>query len=75
MLDFQVGELKAPIDFKSLIGYDDYQRELAKKYPPNAWLTPCEIFKPYYGMTIASYLKAAHERYHSDPTAQKLKIV
>ena len=73
--DFQVGELKAPIDFKNLIGYDDYQRELAEKYPPNAWLTPCEIFKPYYGMTIASYLKAAHEKYHKERPKQRIRIV
>lgn len=24
--DYQVGELKAPINFKKLIGFDDYQR-------------------------------------------------
>lgn len=58
-VDYQVGELKAPLNFREFIGYDDYQRELSNKYPPNAWLTPCEIFKPYYGMTIANYIKAA----------------
>lgn len=26
ILDYQVGELKAPINFKKLIGFDDYQR-------------------------------------------------
>lgn len=41
MLDYQVGELKSPINFKKLIGFDDYQRELIEKYPKNAWLTPC----------------------------------
>jgi hypothetical protein len=62
-IDFQVGELIAPINFKKLIGYDDYQKELVSKYPTNAWLTPCEIFKPYYGMTIGNYIRNAHEEY------------
>jgi hypothetical protein len=56
-----VGELASPIDFKKLIGYDDYQRELYERYPKNAWLTPSEIFKPYYGMTVANYIKQAHQ--------------
>ncbi len=38
--DFQVGELSSPINFKSLIGFDDYQEQLYKRYPKNAWMTP-----------------------------------
>lgn len=33
----QVGELKKPIDFKSLLGYEDYQKALVENYPENAW--------------------------------------
>lgn len=46
-----------------MIGQDDYQKALMARYPKNAWLTPSEIFKPYYGMTIANYIFQAHKRY------------
>lgn len=52
----QVGELKAPIQFKNLLGYHAYRQELKEKYPENAWVTPSEIFKPYYGYMIANYM-------------------
>lgn len=71
--DFQIGEMKNPIDFKKLIGYDDYQKELRRNYPENAWLTPSEIFKPYYGMTVANYIAKAHARYE-DKLQQKKDI-
>lgn len=61
--DFQLGEMKQPLDFKNMIGFDDYQKELQRNYPQNAWLTPSEIFKPYYGMTVANYIMNAHRRY------------
>ena len=54
--DLQIGEMKQPIVFKDLLGYEEYQRKLAEYYPQNAWLTPSEIFKPYYGMSIANYM-------------------
>jgi hypothetical protein len=54
-----VGELSSSIDFKRMMGYDDYQEELFKRYPKNAWLTPSEIFKPYYGMAVANYIQQA----------------
>lgn len=25
-------------------------------YPENAWVTPSELFKPYYGFTVANFL-------------------
>jgi SAM-dependent MidA family methyltransferase len=25
-------------------------------YPENAWVTPCELFKPYYSYTVANYV-------------------
>ena len=31
-------------------------KELKENYPENAWLTPSEIFKPYYGMAIGNYI-------------------
>ncbi|KRX04263.1 hypothetical protein PPERSA_11387 [Pseudocohnilembus persalinus] len=68
--DVQVGQLKAPIDFKSLLGYEDYQKALVENYPKNAWLTPCEIFKPYYGMSIGNYI---HQLYTYLQQTKKIK--
>jgi hypothetical protein len=48
------------IDFKGIIGFDDCQKVLLKNYPENLWLTPSELFKPYYGMTIPNYIAKAH---------------
>jgi len=48
--------MKQPINFKNLLGYQEYQKQLKENYPQNAWLTPSEIFKPYYGMAIANYI-------------------
>ncbi len=48
---------EAPLNFKSMLGFEDYQRELSAKYPPGAWLTPSEVFRPWYGMSIANYVK------------------
>ena len=58
----QVGELLNPLEFNKMFGYEDYQRELYLRYPKNAWLTPSEIFKPYYGLTIANYINTIHEQ-------------
>lgn len=48
--------MKKAINFKNLLGYHDYQKELIENYPKDAWLTPSEIFKPYYGMAIGNYI-------------------
>lgn len=48
--------MKQPLAFKEMLGYEDYQKQLSENYPKNAWLTPSEIFKPYYGMSIANYM-------------------
>jgi len=52
----QLGFMKDPIPFADIFGYEDYQKLLRERYPKNAWLTPSEIFKPYYGMAIANYI-------------------
>ena len=54
--DVQIGELESPINFKNMLGYQEYMSELSEKYPKNAWLTPSEQFRPWYGMTIGNYI-------------------
>lgn len=29
---------------------------MERLYPENAWVTPSELFKPYYGYTIANFM-------------------
>ena len=66
--DNQLGYLKDPIPFTELFGYEDYVKILHDRYPKNAWLTPSEIFKPYYGMTIANYISNTFDSHQkSDP--------
>lgn len=52
----QVGTLKEPIKFNKLIGYYDFRKEMERLYPENAWVTPSELFKPYYGYTVANFM-------------------
>lgn len=54
--DNQVGMLTDPIQFKKLLGYYAYRKELKEKYPQNAWVTPSEIFKPFFGYMIGNYI-------------------
>lgn len=72
--DAQLGYLREPIDFINIFGFEDYSKILYERYPKNAWLTPSEIFKPWYGMIIANYislsfdqLKKKHQNYKSMP--------
>lgn len=51
----QVGVIDQ-IPFHELLGYYDYRTELEKRYPSNAWITPSETFKPFYGYMIANYM-------------------
>ena len=30
--------------------------EMEKQYPPNAWVTPSELFKPFFGYTVANFI-------------------
>lgn len=48
----------APIDFTDLWGAFDYRREVATLYKEKkeAWLTPVEVFAPYYSHAIAKYM-------------------
>lgn len=74
----QLGYLKEPIPFQDLFGYEDYTKVLHERYPENAWLTPSEIFKPYYGMSIANYIDFQLKQYeetHSHVKNQSLKII
>jgi len=59
--DIQIGELASPINFAELLGYEEYTKQLSEKYPKNAWLTPSELFRPWYGITIGNYIHQAFQ--------------
>jgi SAM-dependent MidA family methyltransferase len=52
----QVGRLREPIKFSKLQGYYEFRKEMERLYPENAWVTPCELFKPFYSYTIANFM-------------------
>ena len=52
----QVGRLRQPIQFSKCRGYYDFRQEMERLYPENAWVTPCEIFKPYYSYMISNFM-------------------
>ena len=37
-------------------GYFDYRQAVEENYPENAWVTPVELFKPFYSYTVANYM-------------------
>ncbi len=44
-----------------MFGFEDYQNDLIKNYPEKAFLTPSEIFKPYYGHAMAKLVLQHNE--------------
>ena len=63
-----VGALAEPIRFAGLAGRAAYDAAVAGAYAENGnkWLTPAELFRPYYARAIARYLlDARHD--HTQP--------
>ncbi|EQC39186.1 hypothetical protein SDRG_03392 [Saprolegnia diclina VS20] len=49
---------KEPIDFNDLWGKREYKNQVAALYAQDkeAWMTPVEVFYPYYSRAIANYM-------------------
>jgi len=54
--EHQVGKLREPIKFEECRGYYDYRQQMEQNYPENAWVTPCELFKPYYSYAVSNFM-------------------
>ncbi|MFO0117493.1 MAG: hypothetical protein ACK521_07730, partial [bacterium] len=54
--EHQVGKLRQLIKFEECRGYYDYRQQMEQHYPENAWVTPCELFKPYYSYAVANFM-------------------
>ena len=52
----QLGRLNQPLRYNNFTGAHNYMEALGKHYPEYAFLTPVEIFQPWYGHTIANYI-------------------
>jgi hypothetical protein len=49
--------MQTPLDFRSMWGQSDYQSQLYDVYQDiDGFMTPVEIFKPYYAQAIAKYM-------------------
>merc|ERR1711904_245928 len=53
-----VGKLHEPLNFKTMVGKPGYDFKIRELYQREgtSWLTPVEIFQPYYGEAVARYL-------------------
>jgi SAM-dependent MidA family methyltransferase len=43
-------------------------------YPENAWITPCELFKPFYSYTVANYMLNKIENWQKKSRKQTKKL-
>lgn len=66
--DHQLGQLTGELRYHEFKGIHSYLEAIGKNYPQYAFLTPVEIFQPWYGHTIANYML-------SKQTTNTLKIV
>lgn len=64
----------APLEFTSLLGraaYESQVNHIYREKASHAWLTPVEVFKPWYSRAIANYILSQHLRHNN---AQPLKV-
>lgn len=58
----QLGTLDRPLPFDQMVGYSEYVEKLAQVYPADKFLTPSEIFRPFYGMTLGRLIRKTMEK-------------
>lgn len=73
--EHQVGKLREPIKFEECRGFYDYRQAMERLYPENAWVTPCELFKPYYSYAVANFMLSQLDARKNRAVKPKLKIV
>ncbi|CAL8470142.1 g9684 [Coccomyxa elongata] len=59
-----VGSIGKPLEFNKLLGQADYLSAVKEHYNhlQASWLTPSEIFTPYYGCAIANFILDKHSQ-------------
>lgn len=69
-----VGVLSEPIAFNFLLGENGWRAKQQQLYRElkTSWLTPVELFKPWYGEAVARYIIRQHMRARPD---QPLRII
>jgi len=48
---------------------------MERVYPENAWVTPCELFKPYYSYMISNFMLNQLENHYSRSRGKALKVI
>jgi len=48
---------------------------MEKQYPENAWVTPCELFKPYYSYAVASCMLGQLDKRKNRAIKPTLKVI
>ena len=71
-----VQRIDKSIPFTDLIGEADYRKSLAEHYSHSnrSWLTPVEIFQPYYARAIARSVIERHRRLYPGEPVQVLEF-
>jgi len=64
-----VGTLMSPLNFRSLLGRPEVEAKLnlsmrSLEGNAEAWLTPAEVFAPYFSQAIVSYMVASYRVKH-----------
>lgn len=54
--EHQLGQLTSALQYHDFSGVQSYYEALGSAYPEYAFLTPVEIFQPWYGYTLANYM-------------------
>ena len=72
-----VGGLRAPLPFHSMVNETDYRDQLLGAWESgeagSAWLTPSEMFTPYYGTAVAKSIVERHKNTY--PAGTPLQMV
>lgn len=74
-----VGGLRQPLDLAAMADESDYRQHVAKMASEaaaggSAWLTPSEVFTPWYGRAVARNIAARHRRIYAGHPLQIIEI-
>jgi hypothetical protein len=74
-----VGKLHQPLPYKSLANEDAYRQAVRSRWEAgefgSAWLTPCEMFTPFYGEAVARSIVERHKAtYGASTPLQMLEV-
>eukprot|EP00899_Mesostigma_viride_P015040 jgi/Mesvir1/23537/Mv18237-RA.2 len=71
-----IGRLDSPLPFHQMRGHDEYRDALGSLYRSlqHSWLTPVEIFQPWYAFALAKYILHKHAAIPGSPPLKVVEI-